>query len=76
MPKRSPKAGNGQREVVEVPEPRSQGVDEHGAFAFASLLRYAGGAAPAGARVSGPARTASTTWRPRTGTPAEGQRTR
>ncbi len=36
MPKRSPKAGNGQREVVEVPKPRSQGVDEHGAFAFAS----------------------------------------
>ena len=36
MPKRSPQPGNGQREVVEVPEPRSQGVDEHGAFAFAS----------------------------------------
>jgi len=36
MPKRSPKAGNGSREVVEVPEPTSPGVDEHGAFAFAS----------------------------------------
>jgi len=36
MPKRSPKAGNGQREVDQVPTPRPQGVDEHGAFAFAS----------------------------------------
>ena len=30
MPKRSPQAGNGQREVVEVSTPRSQGLDEHG----------------------------------------------
>ncbi len=36
MPKRSPKAGKGPREVVEVPKQKSQGVDEHGAFAYAS----------------------------------------
>ena len=36
MPKRSPKAGKRPREVVEVPKPKSQGVDEHGAFAYAS----------------------------------------
>ena len=36
MPKRSTKAGKGQRDVVEVSKPKSQGVDEHGAFAFAS----------------------------------------
>ena len=36
MPKRSTKAGKGQRELVEASKPKAQGVDEHGAFAFAS----------------------------------------
>jgi hypothetical protein len=36
MPKRSSKAGNGPREVVEAPTPTSEGVDEQGAFAYAS----------------------------------------